>query len=537
MHVFFFVGFSGSHPQDDAIYYNEAYRIYEDGFNVEHYKRMVESDEIKNGEVNPALAFALRTGMTFPIAFFFNLLGPGEVTASLFAILCSVGSIVLIFFFGRLLFNDTVGLIASFLLAIFPLQPIFGTRILSDVPVAFFMGLSVFFLLYSLQIDRHRKANRFHPGLYSFGAGLALGIAYLTKIVALMMLPVLAVYLMSLLLKKRRIHPHILLYLLGFFVIFFGEGVYYLIKTGDFLLHYNVIHSVHVFKFKYESIETRTLLPFFDLVINGDAFALFHAMIYKTIYPAEVNLVGLYFVILFFVIPFFLIRRKNLFLIFWVSFIYFYLELGFFKLSYDPETTRLQYFMIPTNPRFLAGVAIPAILLLSDFLYAMFQRKKLIYWGVMALIIISSFLAIGQNYRFYRSSLSDLRQVSDFVHRHANKDFYIDYLGKQALEFISNHKLENLRSLDKGLEYDGFDDSFVIVGGSRGNEVPSELVMENLPSEIREYIIYPESRPVTWQPVFRVTGEKSLVRSYDLTIYYVFDSNYFPLQAVHEYSF
>ena len=58
------------------------------------------------------------------------------------------------FYFGKLLFNEKIGLIASFLLSFFPLDIVYATKLNSDLPSSFFMALGVY-----LKRHLHPKMN------------------------------------------------------------------------------------------------------------------------------------------------------------------------------------------------------------------------------------------------------------------------------------------------------------------------------------------------------------------------------------------
>ena len=81
--------------------------------------------------------------ITYPIAASFALFGTGEVSASAWALLCSVLSVLVVYRLGTVLHDRTVGLIAALLCAFYPLEVINGTRILSDVQVGLFASIAL----------------------------------------------------------------------------------------------------------------------------------------------------------------------------------------------------------------------------------------------------------------------------------------------------------------------------------------------------------------------------------------------------------
>src|SRR3989338_11089614 len=76
----------------------------------------------KGIDLNGALTLSTRLGLIYPTAFSYKLFGINDISSVLFVLLTSIAMIVLVFYFGRLLFSDRVGLMAAFLLSFFPLE-------------------------------------------------------------------------------------------------------------------------------------------------------------------------------------------------------------------------------------------------------------------------------------------------------------------------------------------------------------------------------------------------------------------------------
>ena len=78
----------------------------------------------------------------------FRLSGGGSIKiAHLITVLLDTGTIILIGFIGTYLYNKKVGLLSAALLALNPLHVWISTRVLTDVPLVFFIYLSLFFLI------------------------------------------------------------------------------------------------------------------------------------------------------------------------------------------------------------------------------------------------------------------------------------------------------------------------------------------------------------------------------------------------------
>jgi 4-amino-4-deoxy-L-arabinose transferase-like glycosyltransferase len=94
----------------------------------------------------------------FPlIAAVFFKLGLGEVSLRFIIILISVGSVFLVYIIGKDLFNEKIGLMASFIFSVFYIDLFYATRLLVDVPQVFFILLAgMLFIKYHF----HNKSNK-----------------------------------------------------------------------------------------------------------------------------------------------------------------------------------------------------------------------------------------------------------------------------------------------------------------------------------------------------------------------------------------
>src|SRR3989344_7372920 len=123
------VFFSGADHSDSLLYYTY-------------------SDQAAKGEFKPELNhFSSRIGIIYPQALVYRIFGVNEAASNILPLIFSISGIILTFHLGKLLFNEKTGLIAAFLLSFFPLDVIYSTRFLSDLPSAVFSALSVFIFL------------------------------------------------------------------------------------------------------------------------------------------------------------------------------------------------------------------------------------------------------------------------------------------------------------------------------------------------------------------------------------------------------
>lgn len=138
------------------------------------------------------LSFHDHPPLTFIIQFiFFNLFGSSIFVARLPFALMGLGSVMALYFLGKELYNTKIGLLSSFLLAIFSYHS-WASKIGYLEPLAtLLIILSLLFFLKSLKNSK-----------YFIIFGIILGLTLLTKYTVWFILPVIFVYL---LIKKRQV--------------------------------------------------------------------------------------------------------------------------------------------------------------------------------------------------------------------------------------------------------------------------------------------------------------------------------------------
>lgn len=157
LRLLFFVGMART---DDYGYaqaaYNLANGVYRvSGFNLHHQARLA---------------------IVVPLATSFRLFGVNEYSAELWPLLCSLGSIVVIFYLGKLVFDERTGFIAAVLLSFFPLEVVYSTQLLPDVILPFFLALSVLCFL-----KGHRTSNRAASCAWFCLSWVFVGLAFFTR--------------------------------------------------------------------------------------------------------------------------------------------------------------------------------------------------------------------------------------------------------------------------------------------------------------------------------------------------------------------
>jgi len=174
----------------------------------------------------------IRLGLIMPSALCLWLIGQIDTAILLTSIPFSLAQVFLVFLIGRRLWDERVGLIAALFEAFHPLSVIYGSRLLPDTLMAFWVTAALFFFLCSLG-----KHQRIRP----FLAGLCMGIGYTVKFTALFV----SIILIPFYLINRRECPQGSLYafVLGGFFVLIVETLLLSLLQGDFNFRpYNLLY-------------------------------------------------------------------------------------------------------------------------------------------------------------------------------------------------------------------------------------------------------------------------------------------------------
>ena len=478
LRLYFFVGLNWS---DDVGYVNDAYRV------------------LKNEYIFAKYPPSLRTMMIYPLAFIFFIFGISNYTATLYPLLTSIGGIVIIFFLGKTIFDYRTGLIAALLLSFFPLDVIYATWIMPDVPIAFLMGVSVYFFL---------KANK-KSNIYYLISGLVLGIAYLVKETAIILFLFYIPVILYKFVKKKKIDLRFSYILFGFLIIFVLESLFLFVKTGDFLFRYHTSswyfgtedapqkHGLNV-DLKYYPLGLFNLNP--NLTFNQNKYLVNYGLFY-------------YFVILAMFFLIFKREKKSYIVIFWFLILFFYLEFGSSSITHYAPVHKLY--------RHLTVITIPAVLSLSYFLSINFNSKKL-FVNLSSILIIFFLFASSIFYIYYQdvyldAASYDMRELYTYFKSFDNfkNKIYTDGGTVGHLKLYSSFLWDNiLIPIGEYTNCTDIKNSYVIINATRG-WIEYEPMISSFPECFKKL-------PKNWNFIKEISGPEIDVYSrYNPKIYYV----------------
>ncbi|MGE0823135.1 MAG: ArnT family glycosyltransferase [Candidatus Binatia bacterium] len=218
-----------------------------------------------------------RWGFLLPTVGLYRFFGVSEVTSTAWPMSLSIGTVVVGYLLGQRIGGPRAGWLAAVLLAFFPLEVSYASQLMGDGPLSFWLLLALYLFGCgdcATALSRRRA--------YLLASGLALGIAYATKFVALLVLP----FFLLVMLLRRRIEWQYLWIIAGIVAVIFVEMALFSLYGGNAFLRIQSIladqsdaahaiqQSVPEFTALRRSIWTYAYWMFVDLRYAGVAFIL-----------------------------------------------------------------------------------------------------------------------------------------------------------------------------------------------------------------------------------------------------------------------
>jgi Dolichyl-phosphate-mannose-protein mannosyltransferase len=290
---------------------------------------------ISQGLYSPDLHhYAIRYGLTVPVAFVYRVFGTTEWTTVAVPYLASVASVLVVVVIGHKLFDFRTGFTAGFLLATFPLSIHFATILVPEPVAQLYVLLAIVLYLYT---DR-----RYSPVL-AVASGVFLALAYLTKEWSLFIVP--AVLIDAAVRRRWRVCSFIAA---GAIAVLGIEHLYYWVSTGDVLFRLHALSKVVTDPYALD--ESRYL-----------AYRLFKHYPRMMLVPSRDFGIHSLFTLVLIPVAFLTARfRQLLLLILWALIPFLFMNFGSLSFShYMPMFSQPRYLEIIYPPLFLmAGLVI-----------------------------------------------------------------------------------------------------------------------------------------------------------------------------------
>ncbi|MGH9371587.1 MAG: ArnT family glycosyltransferase [Vicinamibacterales bacterium] len=504
LRLWFNVGFVGGFPQDDGIYVNVARLLVAGVDLVARYR-----DLDPSYAANPAENFTFRIAYLYPLSWCFRLFGEGDRAATLVGIVTALLSIVVIAEIGRAAISDRAGVAAAFLLATFPHDVILTTRVLTDGLLRLFVALACLFVI--------RGWPTGSPRAFALG-GLALGLAYLTKIPGAALFAVFGIVLAVRCLKRRAPLPFVA-YVAGFASVVLAETIWYWWRTGQMFLHYRILRSSILAKLQFEPVAVSDVGPYLRVLWEGE-FLWYAPLVLGLTSVGYYSFAGFGahgWVWLAGLVPTVRGRSRGALVLIGLA-VGLYLFVEFFPLDVRLTDGRLQYALVYRQWRF-ASLLTPAWVPLGGALLAWIWEKSTAAAAVVLVVtVVSGWPSFIRNYDALRGSQSDMRAVAAFIENRP-EPIYTDRFAVSILQYYlgsAEHakQLRDLSTLRGALPAKG---DLVIIGGSRGIEILAEVWEADLPAWCRSALDAPDVPP-GWRLLLRIPGTEELTRLHDLLI-------------------
>jgi hypothetical protein len=500
--LLFFIGYVGADPHDDAIYINTINGMVQGTYSLAPIRNIIAENKF-----DPAHIFQLRMSFLVPVKYLVALFGPNDFGFILFPFLCSIFGVILAYLFVSLFGGDReLGLIAAFLLAVYPLDCAFATKISPDVPLGLLVALTVFFFARGeLQLRDNGSSQR--AGLWFFLSGVFFSLSHGMKVLGV----VLPSFFLLYFLIYRRFRLQHLFVILGFIPFFALLSYYYYANSGDPFLQNTLLSKAQVFNVNaLWALPHLKKYPIGFLEIVGSYGGLFEYTKYTFAFKPYSRGVVHYFTIYY---PLMLLgavawalhvrkrftpdpNRIIAILLIWA--VAGYITLEFAPVSIEEIFANKRYCLFPKHPRFHAYLSIPVVCIGALCFSRLRRYRKIMFTGLFFVAGISAFsLHTIQNY--YHDGLKDIKDAAAYIQAHPEKTYYTDYLAtgylKYRLHYNPLYKIKDVNDLHGEAK---LGDGILILGGARGVEINGAVPLEIVPQWAKQkYFGFGENRLVS----------------------------------------
>ncbi|MBN2437985.1 MAG: glycosyltransferase family 39 protein [Deltaproteobacteria bacterium] len=493
--LFFFIGFVGADPHDDAIYINTINSMVKGTYSLAPIRNIIAENRF-----DPAHIFQLRMSFLMPVKCLVLLFGPNDFGFILFPFLCSIFGVILAYFFVSLFGGDReLGLITAFLLAVYPLDCAFATKISPDVPLGLSVALTVFFFARG-EIRLRDNGSSKEAGIWFFLSGMFFSLSHGMKVLGV----VLPSFFLLYFLVYRRFRMQHLFVVLGFIPFFALLSYYYYANSGDPFLQNTLLSRAQVFNVNaLWALPHLKKYPIGFLEIIGSYGGLFEYTKYTFAFKAYSRGVVHYFTIYYplmllggvvwalYVRKRFTADLNRIFAIWLIWVVAGYITLEFAPVSIEEIFTNKRYCLFPKHPRFHAYLSIPVVCIGALCFSSLRRYRKIMFTGLFFVAGLSAFsLHTIQNY--YHDGLKDIKDAAAYIQAHPEKTYYTDYLAtgylKYRLHYNPLYKIEDVNHLHSEA---GLGDGILILGGARGVEINGDASLDIVPQWAKQRYFNP----------------------------------------------
>ncbi|MCL5018799.1 MAG: glycosyltransferase family 39 protein [Candidatus Pacearchaeota archaeon] len=378
-----------------------------------------------------------RRGFLFPIVsalFFFT--GLGETGIRFLMVLFSTGIVAVSYFLISKMFNKKVALLTSLALTLSWIFLFFTGRILTDIPAAFFLLLSLFFFWKGYVL---KEGNKF---LYLFG--LVFALAVLTRMQSLMLAPPFLFYVFMT--EKLKVFKNKKLWItLGIFLIllvphFILYSMHYGNPLGDITSHYLGIGEKAI-EFEDQRTFSTATFNYFKSIPYMISIPLFVMLLIGAIYFFGDLIIG------FDKITKDETLKNKLFVLMWV------LSL-FLIMGYIGSVSYVEERYVSSGLPFLFLIAISPLMLLEKIIIKNFNLKKilaaLVIFVVLFSLLIPNFLWANSLLEKQSRSYSLIQYTGNLLKENSNPE---DIIISTSLPQITYYSERSTYPYD--VHYDG----------------------------------------------------------------------------------
>ena len=446
----------------------------------------------------------------------FKLFGINNAAGSIYPMACSLGTIILAYACGKLLFNIRTGLLAALLICFYPLNVIYASWFMPDVPVDFFTSAGILVFLHVYKKERSMSEFKKHVLLYA--GGFLFGIAYLANVRSIIsffvIAPLAAVWLWKKRSNKKRLFTYftaVTLFFIGFASVVMFEGMYHWKKSGDFLLTYHRTTAYYSDKSGFLLEGVNTHLDYYPNIM----FNLDHRMRFSM--GNKMLIYGYFFLFFAAATVFLLLRRERRMLIpfWWFIALFFYLQFG--SMSFK------EYIPIHRLDRHLTVITIPAVVIIaacmSHLIAFRLRRNRFVAYLNRFIVAAALIFLLKTSLEFSAAIVADMRapaydmqEIYNVLKDYPEKDIYADPGVLSHLHFYFQFKNSHLRH---NIQYSlPTHDSYVVLDGTRG-------FMEN-PRLRSSQPVWMQKPDPSWELIRVIKGPRiGIYADFDPKIYHV----------------